>query len=75
MKQPSTWAWWHLEDHPPRAAGETEAEYLTRHDLWLPGECQRFAKAGLAVGHRRRSGGTQAVRSVKMTHALPRRSY
>jgi hypothetical protein len=36
------WAWWHLEDHPPRAAGETEADYLTRHDLWLPGERELF---------------------------------
>jgi hypothetical protein len=40
------WAWWHLEDHPPRAEGEAEAEYLTRHDLWLPGERQQFATAG-----------------------------
>jgi hypothetical protein len=37
------WAGWHLEDHPPRAQGETEAEYLTRHDLWLRGERQQFA--------------------------------
>jgi hypothetical protein len=32
------WAWWHLESHPPRERGESEAAYLTRHDLWLPGE-------------------------------------
>jgi hypothetical protein len=44
------WAWWHLESHPPRASGEGEAAYLTRHDLWLPRERQGFAKAGLAVG-------------------------
>jgi hypothetical protein len=31
-----------LEDHPPRADGETEAEYLTRYDLWLPGERELF---------------------------------
>jgi hypothetical protein len=36
------WAWWNLEDHPPRAAGESQAEYLTRHDLWLPGERELF---------------------------------
>jgi hypothetical protein len=39
------WAWWNLEDHPPRAAGETEAEYLSRLELWLPGERQQFATA------------------------------
>jgi hypothetical protein len=43
------WAWWNLEDHPPRAEGETEAEYLTRHDLWLPGECQQFATAEMQI--------------------------
>jgi hypothetical protein len=43
------WAWWHVEDHPPRAEGETEAEYLTRHDLWLPGERQQFAMAGMQI--------------------------
>jgi hypothetical protein len=32
------WAWWHLESHLPRERGESEAAYLTRHDLWLPGE-------------------------------------
>jgi hypothetical protein len=44
------WAWWRLEEHPPRGAGETEAEYLTRHDLWLPGERQQFATAGMQIG-------------------------
>jgi hypothetical protein len=39
------WGWWHLEDHPPRADGETEAAYLTRHDLWLPGERQLLEAA------------------------------
>jgi hypothetical protein len=39
------WAWWHLEDHPPRADGETEAEYLMWHDLWLPGERQLLEAA------------------------------
>ena len=43
------WAWWNLEDHPPRAAGEAEAEYLTRHDLWLPGERQQFATAAMEI--------------------------
>jgi hypothetical protein len=43
------WAWWHLEDHPPRAQGETEAEYLTRHDLWLRGERQQFATAEMQI--------------------------
>jgi hypothetical protein len=42
------WAWWHLEDHPPRAAGETEADYLTRHDLWLPGE-QEYVKRAKVI--------------------------
>jgi hypothetical protein len=37
------WAWWRLEGHPPREPGETEAAYLTKHDLWLPGEEQLFA--------------------------------
>jgi hypothetical protein len=48
---PSTrpWAWWNLEEHPPRAERETEAEYLTRHDLWLPGERQQFATAGMQI--------------------------
>src|SRR5947209_5658378 len=32
------WAWWHVEGHPPRKSGESEADYLTRHNLWLPGE-------------------------------------
>lgn len=32
------WAWWHLEDHPPREPGESEAAYLERYDLWRPGE-------------------------------------
>src|SRR6266511_4069191 len=39
----------HLEDHPPRADGETEAEYLTRCDLWLPGERQQFATAEMQI--------------------------
>lgn len=43
------WAWWNLEPRAPRDPGETEAEYLTRHDLWLPGERQRFAKTGFEV--------------------------
>jgi hypothetical protein len=43
------WAWWNLEDHPPRAEGETEAEHLTRHDVWLPGERQQFAMAGMQI--------------------------
>jgi hypothetical protein len=36
------WAWWALEDHPPRAEGETEADYLTRHELWLPRELEQL---------------------------------
>jgi hypothetical protein len=43
------WAWWNLEHHPLRAEGETEAEYLTRHDLWLSGERQQFARAGMQI--------------------------
>ena len=43
------WAWWHLEDHPPRVEAEPEAEYLTRHDLWLPGERQQFATAEMQI--------------------------
>jgi hypothetical protein len=47
------WAWWHLEDHPPRAAGETEADYLTRHDLWLPGERECLKAQSCQAGSRR----------------------
>jgi hypothetical protein len=32
----------YLEDHPPIGDDETEDEYLTRLDLWLPGERAEF---------------------------------
>jgi hypothetical protein len=32
------WAWWHLEERELRREGETEASYLKRLRLLLPGE-------------------------------------
>jgi hypothetical protein len=43
------WGWWCLESHPPIGEDETENEYLTRHDLWLPGERELFAAAERAL--------------------------
>jgi hypothetical protein len=32
------WAWWQFSAPAPRSPGETEAAYLKRHRLLLPGE-------------------------------------
>jgi len=42
------WAWWWLEKHPSIGDDETEAAYLTRTKLWLPGERALFEAAGLS---------------------------
>jgi hypothetical protein len=34
------WSWWHLEDRELRREGESEASYLKRLRLFLPGEKQ-----------------------------------
>jgi hypothetical protein len=39
------WAWWELEDHPEPGEDESEAAYLTRLSLWLPGEGAAFRAA------------------------------
>src|SRR5262249_6237115 len=38
-----------IQNHPPRAEGETEAEYLTRHALGLRGERQHLAPAEIQM--------------------------
>ena len=44
------WAWWELEDGPPVGDDESEAEYLTRVGLWLPGERELFDRAAECIG-------------------------
>jgi hypothetical protein len=35
--------WWKFDAPEPRAAGETQVEYLRRHSLLLPGEARQLA--------------------------------
>jgi hypothetical protein len=46
------WAFWELEDGEPVCDEESEAEYLTRCGLWLPGECELLERAGECIGER-----------------------
>ena len=39
------WAWWWLEEHPPIGEDESEDEYLTHTEQWLPGEREPFEAA------------------------------
>ena len=39
------WAWWELEEHAPIDDAESEDEYLTRTNQWLPGERESFEEA------------------------------
>jgi hypothetical protein len=39
------WAWWELEKHPRIRDDESEDEYLTRTQQWLPGERESFEAA------------------------------
>ena len=41
--------WWKFDAPEPRGAGETQAEYLRRHGLLLPGEEEQLVHDGIPV--------------------------